>query len=214
MATLDQQSEYWNSAGAAKIFTHPLDPSWLTTLEPDARILDYGCGYGCLAGELHRRGFTAVEGVDLSSALIARARRCSVAAAAEAGRQSGGCFGQRVRRRLDLLRGAPAAQRQTHRPQRPVGAQAHGGQHWGWVIGARVAGRAGRRRDLGRGRQQLVPARSVDADVQRVRQARRYRAVEVDPAGQRVAKTPVQGVAQLRDAGGFAVGEVAACQLG
>jgi SAM-dependent methyltransferase len=39
------------------------------------RILDYGCGYGRLAGELHLRGFTAVEGVDLSPALITRARQ-------------------------------------------------------------------------------------------------------------------------------------------
>lgn len=75
MASLDQQSEYWNSTGAGKTFTHPLDPTWLSSLEPNARILDYGCGYGRLTGELHRRGFTAVQGADLSPTLIARARR-------------------------------------------------------------------------------------------------------------------------------------------
>lgn len=75
MASLDQQSEYWNSTGAGKTFTHPLDTAWLSRLEPNARVLDYGCGYGRLTGELHRRGFAAVEGVDLSPALITRARQ-------------------------------------------------------------------------------------------------------------------------------------------
>jgi SAM-dependent methyltransferase len=75
MADLDQQTEYWNSAGAAgKTFTHPLEPSWLSELDPGARILDYGCGYGRLSGELRQLGFEAVEGVDLSPALIARAQ--------------------------------------------------------------------------------------------------------------------------------------------
>lgn len=75
MASLDQQSEYWSSTGAGKTFTHPLDPRWLDTLDPSARILDYGCGYGRITGELHQRGFTALEGVDLSPALITLARQ-------------------------------------------------------------------------------------------------------------------------------------------
>lgn len=75
MTNLDQQTQYWNSTGAGKTFTHPLEPSWLAALEPDARILDYGCWYGRLTGELHQLGFTAVEGVDLSPGLIARARQ-------------------------------------------------------------------------------------------------------------------------------------------
>lgn len=75
MASLDQQTEYWNSTGARKTFTHPLNAAWLSGLQPSARLLDYGCGYGRLAGELHQHGFTAVEGVDLSPALIARARQ-------------------------------------------------------------------------------------------------------------------------------------------
>jgi SAM-dependent methyltransferase len=75
MARLDQQTEYWNSTGAGKTFTHPLEPSWLSGLAPSARILDYGCGYGRLAGEVHGHGFAEVEGVDLSPALIARARQ-------------------------------------------------------------------------------------------------------------------------------------------
>ncbi|HZP54714.1 class I SAM-dependent methyltransferase [Actinocrinis sp.] len=75
MVSLDQQTEYWNATGAGKTFTHPLNTAWLSRLQPSARILDYGCGYGRLAGELHQRGFTEVEGVDLSPALITRARR-------------------------------------------------------------------------------------------------------------------------------------------
>lgn len=74
MASLDQQTEYWNSTGAGKNFTHPIEPSWLSGLDRSARILDYGCGYGRLAGELRERGFEDVEGVDLSPALISRAR--------------------------------------------------------------------------------------------------------------------------------------------
>ena len=74
MSGLDQQVEYWNSTGVGKTFTHPIEPSWLSRLDPGARILDYGCGYGRLAGELHQRGFEAVEGVDLSPGLITRAR--------------------------------------------------------------------------------------------------------------------------------------------
>jgi len=44
------------------------------SLPPRARILDIPCGYGRHARELARRGF-AVVGVDLSAAMIARARR-------------------------------------------------------------------------------------------------------------------------------------------
>ena len=47
----------------------------LTLLAPGSRILDYGCGYGRLAGELSRRGFNAVEGVNLSAELITEARK-------------------------------------------------------------------------------------------------------------------------------------------
>jgi SAM-dependent methyltransferase len=75
MASLDHQMEYWNSTGARKTFTHPLEPSWLSRLGTSARILDYGCGYGRLVGEVRQLGFAAVEGVDLSPGLIARARQ-------------------------------------------------------------------------------------------------------------------------------------------
>ncbi|MEV0265592.1 methyltransferase domain-containing protein [Streptomyces sp. NPDC050617] len=65
--------EYWESAGAAHTFTHPLDPELLAAHLPvDGRILDYGCGYGRLVLELTASGYRDVRGVDPSAALIAR----------------------------------------------------------------------------------------------------------------------------------------------
>lgn len=69
------QLAYWDSVGATKTFTHPLDLGHLTNLRPTARILDYGCGYGRTMAELSKHGFTDLTGVDLSPALIARGRR-------------------------------------------------------------------------------------------------------------------------------------------
>lgn len=69
------QIAYWNGIGAAKTFTHPVNLDWLTGLAPEARVLDYGCGYGRVMAELGERGFRDVTGVDLSPALIERGRR-------------------------------------------------------------------------------------------------------------------------------------------
>ncbi|AUY53185.1 class I SAM-dependent methyltransferase [Streptomyces sp. CB01881] len=74
MPALDNQSDYWNSTGTAKTFGHPLHPEWLARLDRAAAVLDYGCGYGRLAGELAVLGFTDVEGVDVAPELVARAR--------------------------------------------------------------------------------------------------------------------------------------------
>lgn len=68
-------TEYWNEAGAAKTFGHPLDLPWLDALGRDSAIVDYGCGYGRLVGELAAAGFRDVAGFDISAALIERARR-------------------------------------------------------------------------------------------------------------------------------------------
>jgi SAM-dependent methyltransferase len=64
---------YWNTTGATKTFTHPIDVSWLP--DPGGRVLDYGCGYGRLSGLLYDKGFGDVIGVDISVAMIERARR-------------------------------------------------------------------------------------------------------------------------------------------
>lgn len=73
MATLDNQLAYWNSAGATKIFTHPIEFAWLDGLDREARILDYGCGYGRVAGLLHEHGFSEIEGADTAPKLVERA---------------------------------------------------------------------------------------------------------------------------------------------
>ncbi|GAA1955666.1 class I SAM-dependent methyltransferase [Catenulispora subtropica] len=68
-------TEYWNESGPSKTFGNPLELSWLEPLGSEAAVLDYGCGYGRLVGELRAAGFADVEGVDISAALIERARR-------------------------------------------------------------------------------------------------------------------------------------------
>lgn len=70
----DGQRRYWDTTGTTKTFTHPLEPAWLDGVDRDTRVLDYGCGYGRLAGELAALGFTGVEGVDIAPALVRRAR--------------------------------------------------------------------------------------------------------------------------------------------
>ncbi|MGK5632918.1 class I SAM-dependent methyltransferase [Streptomyces sp. URMC 123] len=75
MTMPEEHRAYWETSGAAKTFTHPLDPDLLAAeVPPDARILDYGCGYGRLMDELDRRGYRDVRGVDFSAALVARGR--------------------------------------------------------------------------------------------------------------------------------------------
>jgi SAM-dependent methyltransferase len=70
------QSEFWNQSAGSKVFSHPLDHARFERLVArDASILDYGCGYGRLCGELAGRGFTDVVGADFSTEMIATARR-------------------------------------------------------------------------------------------------------------------------------------------
>ena len=75
MTNLDQQLDYWNDAGTAKTFNHPLNierlSQWLTS---DSRILDFGCGYGRLLGSLFAHGYHNLIGFDLAPAMIAAAR--------------------------------------------------------------------------------------------------------------------------------------------
>jgi SAM-dependent methyltransferase len=68
---------FWETAGADKNFTHPLDQELLRGHLPDrdAGILDYGCGYGRLTSELTALGYRQVEGVDFSRALVERGLR-------------------------------------------------------------------------------------------------------------------------------------------
>ncbi|WP_328468596.1 class I SAM-dependent methyltransferase [Actinoplanes sp. NBC_00393] len=66
---------YWETVGATKTFTHPVNTAWLDGVSRSARILDYGCGYGRSVRELRDLGFSEVSGVDISAALIARGRQ-------------------------------------------------------------------------------------------------------------------------------------------
>lgn len=74
MASLENQTDYWNTTGATRTFTHPLHAPWLDHLPRQARILDYGCGYGRCTALAAAMGFAAVEGTDPAPALIDRAR--------------------------------------------------------------------------------------------------------------------------------------------
>ena len=75
MTDLNNQAGYWNSKGAAKTFGHPVALSWLNGIDRRARVLDYGCGYGRLAGLLVQQGFENVEGVDVAPRLVSRAKK-------------------------------------------------------------------------------------------------------------------------------------------
>jgi SAM-dependent methyltransferase len=75
MSVLDNQLEYWNTEGTRKVFGHPLNlervSQWLSR---ESRILDFGCGYGRLLGELFEVGYRHLVGFDFSPAMIAAAR--------------------------------------------------------------------------------------------------------------------------------------------
>ncbi|SCL14939.1 Ubiquinone/menaquinone biosynthesis C-methylase UbiE [Micromonospora rhizosphaerae] len=75
MKNLGSQIAYWDSVGATKRFTHPVNFTWLTGVSRKSRVLDYGCGYGRVMAELNEQGFSDVSGVDLSPALISRGRQ-------------------------------------------------------------------------------------------------------------------------------------------
>jgi SAM-dependent methyltransferase len=67
---------YWDRVANEKRFSHPLQLHWLTQYlkHPQAKILDYGCGYGRTLSELSGAGYQNLAGVDFSEAMLARAR--------------------------------------------------------------------------------------------------------------------------------------------
>jgi SAM-dependent methyltransferase len=68
------QSSYWDRVATEKRFSHPLRVDWLTNrLNPEAWILDCGCGYGRTLADLHRAGYHKLAGLDFSEAML---RRC------------------------------------------------------------------------------------------------------------------------------------------
>ena len=66
---------YWDANAEAYSFAHPLELDWLAELPKDARILDFGCGYGRAVAALAAAGWRGSVGVDLSAGMIARGRR-------------------------------------------------------------------------------------------------------------------------------------------
>ena len=66
---------YWEANAEAHTFSHPLEFAWLAELPKDARILDFGCGYGRLTAELAAAGWRGAVGVDFSVGMIERGRR-------------------------------------------------------------------------------------------------------------------------------------------
>lgn len=69
------QKDYWDTCGVRKTFNHPLNFHKLGELiHKDARILDYGCGYGRVSNILYEHGYTNITGIDFSESMIAKAR--------------------------------------------------------------------------------------------------------------------------------------------
>ena len=75
MIDLNSQYEYWNTTGTQKSFAHPLNlrrvRQWISD---EGCILDFGCGYGRVLGELYKEGYDKLIGLDFSPAMIAAAR--------------------------------------------------------------------------------------------------------------------------------------------
>lgn len=68
------QISYWNRVAHEKRFSHPLELAWLRGYSnQQARILDYGCGYGRTLAELSLAGYENLVGVDFSQSMLARA---------------------------------------------------------------------------------------------------------------------------------------------
>ncbi|MGL5004689.1 MAG: class I SAM-dependent methyltransferase, partial [Casimicrobium sp.] len=69
------QSTFWDQSATTKQFAHPLDVSRFSQCVPrDATILDYGCGYGRLCGELFEAGYSDLKGLDYSREMIRTAQ--------------------------------------------------------------------------------------------------------------------------------------------
>lgn len=74
MTSRGDQRRFWNEEASRARFSHPLNRSWLKqVVQPDAAILDYGCGYGRTIVELQKLGYSNVTGLDTSSGMLDRA---------------------------------------------------------------------------------------------------------------------------------------------
>jgi SAM-dependent methyltransferase len=75
MRRIPGHSDYWDRVALEKRFTHPLRLEWLSKhLDQQARILDYGCGYGRILEQLVRVGYSNSVGADFSEGMLKRCR--------------------------------------------------------------------------------------------------------------------------------------------
>jgi len=69
------QQKYWDKLAPVKTFTTALDVDLMQSMiTRDAKIVDYGCGYGRTLDELFRLGYRNLSGFDFSEAMIKRGR--------------------------------------------------------------------------------------------------------------------------------------------
>jgi ubiquinone/menaquinone biosynthesis C-methylase UbiE len=73
---IQSQKHYWDNVGGEKRFAHPLRRDWLASHVPvEHTILDCGCGYGRILGELAQYGYQNAVGADFSGGMLRRCRR-------------------------------------------------------------------------------------------------------------------------------------------
>ena len=76
VSEIASQVDYWDRVADQKHFSHPLRLDWLEKYSNrQARILDYGCGYGRTLAELSNAGYENLFGMDFSEAMLRRCRR-------------------------------------------------------------------------------------------------------------------------------------------
>lgn len=76
MRATDAQVAFWDAAAPDAEFTLPVDVDLLRReVGEDARVLDFGCGYGRTLAQLSAAGFRRLCGIDVSPAMVERARR-------------------------------------------------------------------------------------------------------------------------------------------
>jgi SAM-dependent methyltransferase len=72
---LQGQIRHWDRLADDKHFSHPLCREWLERyIGRQSRILDLGCGYGRILGELVDAGYEDVIGADFSFRMLERSR--------------------------------------------------------------------------------------------------------------------------------------------
>jgi len=72
---ISSQRSYWDRVANEKRFSHPLRFEWLEKYcDKQARILDYGCGYGRTLAELSNAGYGNIFGMDFSATMLSRCR--------------------------------------------------------------------------------------------------------------------------------------------